>query len=61
VSKQKLDLFEFASTSMAEAGATTTKIVGRRIVYADSLDSPKPEPEAPTPINRKGRQQTPST
>jgi hypothetical protein len=58
VTKQKLDLFESASTSMAEAGATATKIVGSQIVYADPLDSPKPEPEAPTPINRKGRQQT---
>ncbi len=43
---------------MAEAGATATKIVGCQIVYSDPLDSLKPEPEAPTPINRKGRQQT---
>jgi hypothetical protein len=32
--EHKLDLFEFSSISMAEAGATATKIVGRQIVYA---------------------------
>jgi hypothetical protein len=32
VAKQKLDLFKFASTSMAEARATATKIVGCEIV-----------------------------
>jgi hypothetical protein len=40
VAKQKLDLFEFASTSMAEAGATAAKIVGGQIVYAGSLGAP---------------------
>jgi hypothetical protein len=42
VAKQKLDLFEFASTStsMAKAGATATKIVGCQIVYAGPLGTP---------------------
>jgi hypothetical protein len=40
VAKQKLDLFEFASACMAEAGATATKIVGCQIVYAGPLGAP---------------------
>ena len=40
MAKQKLDLFEFASTSMAEAGATATKIVGCQIGYAGPLGTP---------------------
>jgi hypothetical protein len=40
VAKQKLDLFEFASTSMAEARATATKIMGREIVCASTLGAP---------------------
>ena len=35
--EQKLDLFEFSSIFMAEAGATATKIVGCQIVYAARL------------------------
>jgi integrase len=34
VAKQKLDLFEFASTTMAEPGASATKIVGCQVDYA---------------------------
>ena len=37
MAKQKLDLFEFASTTVAEARAAATKIVGRQIAYADTL------------------------
>jgi hypothetical protein len=37
VAKQKLDLFEFPSKSIAETGATATKIVGYQIVYAGPL------------------------
>jgi hypothetical protein len=40
VAKQELDLFEFASTSMAEAGATATKVVGGQIVYASPIGTP---------------------
>jgi hypothetical protein len=40
VAKQKLDLFEFASASMAETGATATKIVRRQILYAGLLGTP---------------------
>jgi hypothetical protein len=61
VIEEKLNLFQFASTTIAQARASAAKIVGCQIAYADPLDSPKPEPEAPTPINRKSRQQTPST
>ena len=31
VAKQKLNLFQFAPTSVAEAGATPTKVVGRQV------------------------------
>jgi len=34
VAKQKLNLFQFASTTMAQAGASAAKIVGCQIVYA---------------------------
>ena len=40
MAKQKLDLFEFASTSMAEAGATAAKIVGRQIVHVGPHGTP---------------------
>jgi hypothetical protein len=40
VAKQKLNLFQFASTTMAESGATATKIVGRQIVNAGLLGTP---------------------
>jgi hypothetical protein len=40
VAEQKLDLFEFASTAMAEAGAAATKIVRCEILYAGSLGTP---------------------
>jgi hypothetical protein len=40
VAEQKLDLFEFASTSMAEAGTTATKIVRCKILYASPLGTP---------------------
>ena len=34
VAKQKLNLFQFASTTMAEPSASATKIVGGQMVYA---------------------------
>jgi hypothetical protein len=37
VTKEKLNLFEFASGIMAEAGASATKIVGCQMVNADSF------------------------
>jgi hypothetical protein len=37
VAKKKLNLFEFASDLMAEAGASATKIVRSQMVNADSL------------------------
>jgi hypothetical protein len=37
VAKQKLYLFEFASTSVAEARAAATKIVGSQVAYAGPL------------------------
>jgi len=37
VTKEKLNLFEFPSSTMTEAGAGATKIVGRETVNADSL------------------------
>jgi hypothetical protein len=37
VTKEKLNLFEFASCVMAEAGAGATKIVGCQMVNADSF------------------------
>ena len=37
VTKEKLNLFEFPSGTMTEAGAGATKIVGRETVNADSL------------------------
>jgi len=40
VAKQKLSLFQFASTTMAESGATATKIVDRQIVNAGLLGTP---------------------
>jgi hypothetical protein len=40
VAQQKLDLFEFAATHVAEASTTATKVVGCQIVYADPLGTP---------------------
>jgi hypothetical protein len=40
VAKKKLNLFELASASMAETGATATKIVGRQIFYASLPGTP---------------------
>ncbi len=40
VAKQKLNLFQFASTTMAEPGASATKIVRRQIVYAGPPRTP---------------------
>jgi hypothetical protein len=37
VTKEELNLFEFASSLMAEAGASATKIVGCQMVNADSF------------------------
>jgi hypothetical protein len=37
MAEQKLGLFEFASTSVAETRATATKIVGCQIAYAGTL------------------------
>jgi hypothetical protein len=37
VTKEELNLFEFASGLMAEAGASATKIVGRQMVKADTF------------------------
>jgi len=37
VTKEKLNLFEFPSSTMTEAGAGATKIVGRETFNADSL------------------------
>lgn len=37
VIKEKLNLFEFASGVMAEAGAGATKIVGCQMINADSF------------------------
>jgi hypothetical protein len=37
VTEQKLNLFEFSSGLMAEAGASATKIVGCQMVNADSF------------------------
>ncbi|WP_433965504.1 hypothetical protein [Tunturiibacter gelidiferens] len=37
MTEEKLNLFEFASGLMAEAGASATKIVGCQMVNADSL------------------------
>jgi hypothetical protein len=37
VTKEKLNLLEFTSSTMTEAGAGATKIVGRETVNADSL------------------------
>jgi hypothetical protein len=37
VAEKKLNLFEFASGLMAETGASATKIVGCKVVNADSL------------------------
>ena len=34
MAKQKLNLFEFAAATMAEAGASATKIVGCQVGYA---------------------------
>ena len=40
MAEQKLDLFEFASASMAETGAAAAKIVRRQILYAELLGAP---------------------
>jgi hypothetical protein len=37
VAQEKLNLFEFSPSAMAEAGACATKIVGREMVDADSF------------------------
>ena len=37
VTREKLNLLEFPSSTMTEAGARATKIVGRETVNADSL------------------------
>lgn len=37
VAQEKLNLFEFSPSAMAEAGACTTKIVGRKMIDADSV------------------------
>ena len=34
MAKQKLNLFQFASRAVAQAGASAAKVVGREIVYA---------------------------
>ena len=59
MTEQKLNLFELASSSVAEASAGTTKVMRRQVIYADplgisrdpttrfssiSLDSPKYQP-----------------
>jgi hypothetical protein len=40
VAKQKLNLFEFASTTMAQAGAGAAQIVGCQIVYTGLYGTP---------------------
>jgi hypothetical protein len=40
VAKQKLNLFEFASTTMTQAGAGAAQIVGCQIVYAGLSGAP---------------------
>jgi hypothetical protein len=40
VAEQKLNLFEFASTTVAEADASATKIVGCQIGYAGLTGTP---------------------
>jgi hypothetical protein len=40
VAEKKLNLFEFASSAMAEAGASATKIVGCEMIKADLLGIP---------------------
>jgi hypothetical protein len=40
VAKEKLNLFQFASTAMAQTGASAAKIVGRQIVYAGLSGAP---------------------
>jgi hypothetical protein len=40
VSKQKLNLFEFAAAIMAESGTSATKIVRRQIGYASLTGTP---------------------
>jgi hypothetical protein len=37
MAKKKLNLFEFASSAVAEAGTSVTKIVGCEVVKADLL------------------------
>jgi hypothetical protein len=37
VTKQKLNLFEFASGAVAESSAGTTKVMRREVIHADSL------------------------
>jgi hypothetical protein len=40
VAKQKLNLFQFASTTVAQAGASAAKVVGCQIVYAGLSGAP---------------------
>jgi hypothetical protein len=40
VTKEKLNLLQFASTTMAQAGASAAKIVGREIIYAGLSSTP---------------------
>jgi hypothetical protein len=40
VAKQKLDLFQFASRSVTQAGATAAKVVWGQIVYSGLLGAP---------------------
>jgi hypothetical protein len=40
VSKQKLNLFEFAAAIMAQSSTGATKIVGRQIFYASLTGTP---------------------
>jgi hypothetical protein len=39
VAKEKLDLLQFASTTMAQASARAAKIMGRQIGYAGNKSS----------------------
>jgi hypothetical protein len=40
VAKEKLNLFQFASATMAQARASPAKIVGRQITYAGLSGAP---------------------
>ena len=40
MAKEKLNLLQFASTTMAEPGASAAKIVRRQIVYAGVSGAP---------------------